>query len=924
MKNLFKVIVVIALIATCIFAFVACGVKQNGGDQNNNQTGNTPTGGGITDIGDYAEIENSYRVRLVYSYTARVENESGRIEYQKSIVTVSSFYIPKDNPVISGELVNEMKSTYFHGFQFVNWYESWDTSTQTPVGDPYVFPDKIDKDITLYCDRGDKAGPNITWSIENIDAAGDVVNLAEEEVSLRLRLSGSGDMYNFQEPNGIDVPWYDYIKNITEVVVEPGITSIGNNSFNGFGKLVKAELPEGLVRIGSFAFMETGISKLQTPDTLKVIDADAFNSTALKEVILNDGLETLGERAFYGSNKIKSIVFPASITNIPVAVFHPGGVNNKNNSHSLSKVYYRGTEQQFKSIYVNMDNTWFQDKPTIYYYKDEPQGGEQVVGNYWRFITDANENLVPVQYCYVIKYVLGSGKAFLCSTYVPVSPEVDGSGNYIYDEEGNVVLRGKITAEHLKFQNSITYHNYQFAGFTGGPGLVIGNEIDSDLTYVCQRGKILSPDGGIKWSEANGTLTVYIDTETKNRITEDIEKRIDANGKIVLFANEIEILAEYLGASVDVVEARADSNGYTTITEAEKQAIIDGRYERSLYIFDFEQSMDTTSLWSLNNSTIEIADGIKYIGKYTFAGISRTPYVIIPASVEGVHANAFDGCADLLYIYYNGIIADKCPSLNSLDRNVRAKAYSFVEHDGYAELGNNIGNFWTYMPVSETVNKFVAWELKSSGALTLGGEDEMFNFATPDQAPWYCVKDYIVSVDFIKNVKTIGENIVNGYANLKKIDIPANVRYIPESAFDSCGLLTDGSKYDKGVIVINGHLLKVNSAQKNPEFFEIANGVTTIAEGAFDGCTNIKRLYVPRSVKFIHPDAFPDSDIEIIFVDGDKAFWSALTSGVDFGEAEFYYRSNNKPNDTTGKYWYKSGSEYVIWGTPNSDESEEA
>ena len=123
MKNLFKVIVVIALVAMCILAFAACDGQQSGGNQNNNQTGNNPTGGGITDVGDYAEIENSYRLRLVYSYTARVENESGRIEYQKSIVTVKSFYVPKDNPAISDSLVNEIKSTYFHGFQFVDWYE---------------------------------------------------------------------------------------------------------------------------------------------------------------------------------------------------------------------------------------------------------------------------------------------------------------------------------------------------------------------------------------------------------------------------------------------------------------------------------------------------------------------------------------------------------------------------------------------------------------------------------------------------------------------------------------------------------------------------------------------------------------------------------------------------------------------------------
>ena len=905
MKNLFKVLLAVALVIACLAFCVSC----NGGSEQNDGSGFS----GVTDLGNYAQIENSYRIRFVYSYTAKVENDNDRLEYQKSIVTVKSFFVPKDNPVISAEMINEMKSFYYHGFQFDSWYEEWDTSTQTPVGDPYSFPSKIDDDITLYCSRGDLAGADVHWSLED-------VYTGDEVTGLRLRLSGSGDMYDFMEPNGIDIPWYDSLKTITEVVIDEGVTSVGNNSLNGFANLSSVSLPEGLKRIGVAAFRGTKLVSLTTPNSLESIEMEAFSNTALKEVVLNDNLTSLGESAFHGSNKIKSIVFPASITEIPTAVFHPGGKNGKNNSHSLAKVYYRGTEEQFNNIFINIDNTWFADKPTIFYYKDEPEGNETVEGNYWRYVQDDSGDKAPVQYCYIIKYVVGSAKTFLTSTYVPVEPQVDANGDFVHDDDGNVLLVGTITPDHLRFQDSIVYHGFKFAGFTGSKPLVIGDVINADMTYVCQRGKELSPDGGIKWSESTkeGVLNVYVDEKTEERITDDINGRMDENGRIVLFDSEIEILAEYLGVSVAVVESRIE-NDYIKISEAEKNAIIAGRLERSLYMWDFAQSADTTSLWSLNNNTINIGEGIKYIGKYAFTGISRTRSVIIPSSVDAVHANAFDGCADLLYIYYDGIIADECPSLNSLSSGVRAKTYSFIEYSDRDSVGNNTGNFWTSVPVSQTVNKYVAWTFTSQGNLTIGGEDEMVDFATPSDAPWYCVSEYIKSVDFVKNIKTIGENIVNGYSNLMKIDIPSNVRYIPESAFENCGMFLNVQSYTNGVIVVNGHLLK---AIKNPEFFVVPNGVTTIAEGALRGHTKTTCIYIPRSVQYIHPDAMPDTQLEMILVDGNKTYWNSLTANLDFGVAEVYYRSNTTPTDTNDKYWYMSGTEYVIWVVSSSEKTE--
>ena len=66
-----------------------------------------------------------------------------------------------------------------------------------------------------------------------------------------LTISGTGNMYDYNEN---DMPWFLF-RDMTDVVIlERGITGIGDNAFNGFVKLNKIELPNTLSSIGANAF----------------------------------------------------------------------------------------------------------------------------------------------------------------------------------------------------------------------------------------------------------------------------------------------------------------------------------------------------------------------------------------------------------------------------------------------------------------------------------------------------------------------------------------------------------------------------------------------------------------------------------------------------------------------------------------------
>ena len=65
-----------------------------------------------------------------------------------------------------------------------------------------------------------------------------------------LTISGTGEM-TLTEP---DWPWENYKKSIQSVVIESGVTGIGNWAFSGCKQLVNVSLPESLTVIGLGAF----------------------------------------------------------------------------------------------------------------------------------------------------------------------------------------------------------------------------------------------------------------------------------------------------------------------------------------------------------------------------------------------------------------------------------------------------------------------------------------------------------------------------------------------------------------------------------------------------------------------------------------------------------------------------------------------
>ncbi len=139
------------------------------------------------------------------------------------------------------------------GYHFTQWT---DGNTDNP------------REIVLTCDTTFTAEFAQTFSGQ----CGD--NLYWKYEGHTLTISGTGNMYDYNEN---DMPWLLFRDTTDVVILERGITGIGNNAFNGFVKLNKMELPSTLTSIGANAF--AGCRKLYNIYSYAVEPPVAENSS---------------------------------------------------------------------------------------------------------------------------------------------------------------------------------------------------------------------------------------------------------------------------------------------------------------------------------------------------------------------------------------------------------------------------------------------------------------------------------------------------------------------------------------------------------------------------------------------------------------------------------------------------------------------
>lgn len=200
-------------------------------------------------------------------------------------------------------------------------------------GFPYTYTDgtKPEKSGSVYAEG--RCGADLTWKL----------------VDGTLTISGTGKMDNYTNKMtgnaliGVTSPWDG--KQVDTIIVEEGVTSIGDRAFAYLRKATTVSLPDTLVSIGDEALLDMGITEIYIPDSVKTLgscalDGNCFltkvklpasldciefglfqNCSMLSEVTIPDTAKSIGSHAFARCTSINEIRIPDSVIRVDEYAF---------------------------------------------------------------------------------------------------------------------------------------------------------------------------------------------------------------------------------------------------------------------------------------------------------------------------------------------------------------------------------------------------------------------------------------------------------------------------------------------------------------------------------------------------------------------------------------------------------------------------
>lgn len=278
---------------------------------------------------------------------------------------------------------------------------------------------------------------------------------------------------------------------------------------------------------------------------------------------------------------------------------------------------------------------------------------------------------------------------------------------------------------------------------------------------------------------------------------------------------------------------------------------------------------------------IEIAAGITAIGAHAFEGYEKISKIELPDSVTELGEYAFNHCSGVTSVRLSNNLTE-----------IKATALSDL-----GTTSNVVGSVAN--PISITLPDSLLYIRGRAFSLS-NGSGLKGDLTIPD------------------NVQSIGEDaFVNNHGLTGNLTIGKSVKEIGGGAFSSCNFT--------GKLSVPGSVTKIGKKAFMSNKFtsiQIANGVTSIGEYAFSGCTSVHSIDLSSIAQATYGDnAFASMSTKLIYVDNltqkstvesTQGFTSsvfAITNGGTFAENATFEEGKlaiPEKTDYTFKGWYEN------------------
>ena len=234
------------------------------------------------------------------------------------------------------------------------------------------------------------------------DGQSDIVNKNDylfytyNNINYLLGYVGNDKNLNLPENfNGENYQIYKYAffncTSLKSITIPDSVTSIGDSAFKNCNSLTSVTIGNGVTSIGEEAFYYCTSLKavnitdiaawcnigfwIYTSNPLYYAHNLYLNGELVKNLVIPDGVTSIGKEAFYNCTSLTSVTIPNSVTSIGRRAF--SGYNN------IQTVFYKGGKEQWDKIKIGEENANLINK--LYFYSEaKPTNG----GKYWHYAAD--------------------------------------------------------------------------------------------------------------------------------------------------------------------------------------------------------------------------------------------------------------------------------------------------------------------------------------------------------------------------------------------------------------------------------------------------------------------------------------------------------------------------------------------------------
>ncbi len=688
---------------------------------------------------------------------------------------------------------------------------------------------------------------------------------------------------------------FSHCTSLSDVNLPDNMTMIPKGFLNSCTSLRTIDLPEGLVSFGESAFLLSGLVSIEIPqgvtrlskelfyacyeleeviipDSVIALDADAFGfCQSLEHLVLPEGVTTADDRAFFQCTALKELVLPATLKHIgQSAFFNCQKLESLSLPVGLESIGQNAFNACGASVSVHQDNPFFATRDGILYNKEMtrivyvsesatevcvPAGVQDIQTAFsgrtqLRKITFEEGSSITV-----IPNSAFSGCTNLEEIGLPATVTAIGSDAFyrcsslrsIEIPEGVTVINGNTFNEcrnltSVKLPDSITkidhyafYYCYDLVLINLPKNLQsIGNYAFCNCQSLCY---LDLPEGltsiGNRAFDMCKSLTTVVLPQSLTSLGSSAFSPCQSLYKIInrsdisisLGSTNSSDMAYYAKVLVDkegnVSYAPADSYGRSyLVVDDFLYSLRNGTYTMMAYLGSSEKVTLPESVngnpYTIQNMRgvirLVIPEGVTEIPYNAFADCYTLVEVDLPDSLQTIGSSAFLNCKNLQSV----VIPDQ---VHTVSKNAFQYCYNMTEvkiGSGLTEISEQM--FHGCKSLKEVV---IPDQIKKIGNRAFCGCTSLRSITIPD------------------NVTSLGTAAFAACSSLEEIVIGDKVTNIKADVFSETAYAQNPEHWSEGALYICGYLIDV---KEDLTTFFLREGISVIAEDAFDGCYLIRTL----------------------------------------------------------------------------------